>query len=330
MNKIELVSLLKPETETIDKIMRDDLADIDNKLLHKVVSYAIFNGGKRIRPLLAVLAARLCQTDSQVDEKNLYRFALCFEYLHAASLLHDDVIDRAHKRRGQKSANTVWDNTHVILAGDFLHSRAMLLAGTLGKATCLTIICKATEAMVDSEFIQLETAHTLNTSEHNYYKVLQGKTAALISAACETGSIFSNGTKNQGKALKIFGTNLGLTFQIVDDLLDYLGDPAKTGKIVGNDFQERKMTLPLIYTLTRASNTNTQVLKNLLEADSDTRAAALEQVRSIIDESGGFTYARQKAASLIEEAINSLNIFPEGPAKEVMKALSIYVLNRDK
>lgn len=330
MNKIEIISLLKPETDKIDTIMHTDLVDIDNKLLHTVISYAIFNGGKRIRPLLTILAARLCQPDRQVDELNLYRFALCFEYLHAASLLHDDVIDKAYKRRGQKSANTVWDNTHVILAGDFLHSRAMFLAGTLGKAECLAIICKATEAMVDSEFIQLANASTLNTSEDNYYQVLQGKTAALISAACESGGLWANSTISQRQALKLFGANLGLTFQIVDDLLDYLGDPAKTGKVVGNDFQERKMTLPLIYTLTNANQANKQVLQDLLEADAKTRSTALEQARTIIDESGGFTYARQKAQTLIDEAVNSLNIFPEGPAKEIMTALSLYVLNREK
>jgi len=330
VHKIEIISRLKPETEKFDKIMHTDLADIDNSLLHKVVSYAIFNGGKRIRPLLTVLAARLCQPDSLTDESNIYRFALCFEYLHAASLLHDDVIDKAHKRRGQKSANTVWDNTHVILAGDFLHSRAMFLAGTLGKDQCLSIICKATEAMVKSEFIQLENANTLNTSEDNYYRVLQGKTAALISAACESGGIIANGTNSQCQALKLFGTNLGLTFQIVDDLLDYLGDPEKTGKIVGNDFQERKMTLPLIYTLAHAETTNKNLLKDLLEADVEARSAALEQARRIINDTGGFTYARQKAQTLINEAVNSLQIFPESPAKEIMTALSLYVLNREK
>ncbi len=302
MNKDTLVSLLKPETEKIDTTMREDLADISNPLLHEVISYAIFNGGKRIRPLLTILAARLCQPKIQADEKNLYRFSLSFEYLHAASLLHDDVIDRAQKRRGKKSANTVWDNTHVILAGDFLHSRAMFLAGTLANSTCLAIISKATQAMVDSEFIQLENANTLNSSEHNYYKVLQGKTAALISAACQTGAIFSGGTKEQCKALQLFGANLGLTFQIVDDLLDYLGDPNKTGKVVGNDFQEKKMTLPLIYTLTHASSTNKQRLLDLLETDPNTRTAAIEQAKDIIEVSGGFTYAQKTAQSLIKEA----------------------------
>lgn len=330
MNKDMLVSLLQPETEKIDTFMQDNLADIDNKLLHEVISYAIFNGGKRIRPLLAVLAARLSQPNNQGDQKELYRFSLSFEYLHAASLLHDDVIDRAQKRRGQKSANIVWDNTHVILAGDFLHSRAMFLAGTLGSATCLAIISKATEAMVNSEFIQLENANTLDTSEKNYYKVLQGKTAALISAACETGSIFSGGTERQSNALKLFGANLGLTFQIVDDLLDYLGDPNKTGKAVGNDFQERKMTLPLIYTITHANSYNKQLLMDLLEADSDTPSNAFEQAKHIIEETGGFSYARQTAKNLIEEAELCLDSFPECSAKEVMQALALYVLHRDK
>lgn len=333
MNPIELVSLLKPETERIDKTMHADLADINNQLLREVIHYAIFNGGKRVRPLLTVLSARLCQPDlpalSETTE-NLYRFSLSFEYLHAASLLHDDVIDRAEKRRGHRTANTVWDNTHVILAGDFLHARALFLAGTLGNSGALARISKATEAMVTSEFIQLENATTLDTSEDNYYKVLQGKTAALISAACETGALVSCGKEEHGTALRLFGTNLGLTFQIVDDLLDYLGDPAKTGKAVGNDFQERKMTLPLIFALTNANVSERKSLFTLLESDSESRAAATQEAREIIEESGGFTYARQKAEALTTEAVNALSIFADGPEKSIMAALCQYVLEREK
>ena len=326
----KLLALLKPEADKIDAIMRRDFDTVSNNLLHEVVCYAAFNGGKRIRPLLTILVARLCQNQPDLDESNLYHFSLCFEYLHIASLLHDDVIDKAEKRRGLTAANHVWSNTHVILAGDFLHSRAMFFASTLANRQCLPIICKAGQAMVNSEFIQLENANTLNDSEVNYYQVLQGKTAALIGAACETGAIFSGGTEQQCQALKVFGCNIGLTFQIVDDVLDYLGDAKKMGKIIGNDFKERQMTLPLIYTLNHTNTTDKQILINLLTADENARIAEFKQVKNIIKKTGGFIYAHKKAQALITEAINALSIFPDSVEKDNLKALALYVLQREK
>lgn len=321
--------MLNVEAEKIDTFIRHDLENISNKLLHKIISYVIFKGGKRIRPILTILVARLCQTNLPLDEQRLYHFALCFEYLHTASLLHDDVIDNAQQRRGAKSANRVWDNIHVILAGDFLHSRAMFLAGTLGTEKCFPIVCKATEAMVHSEFIQLENAEILDTCEQNYYQVLQGKTAALISAACETGGVYASGTTEQCQALAIFGQNIGLSFQIVDDVLDYKGNSKKTGKVLGNDFREGKMTLPLIYSLNHADDADKQLLINLLKADPETRMAGFAEAKSIIEKTGGFAHACQKKQQLIDEAMNSLTIFPESAEKDNLLALSIYVSQRE-
>lgn len=331
MNQEELLGLLRPETKKIDHVMRQDLAGINNSLLSEVIEYAIFNGGKRVRPLLAILWTKLCLAGAE-DEMTPehYLFSLLFEYLHAASLLHDDVIDRAKTRRGRKAANLVWDNTHVILAGDFLHARAMLLAGTIGGNECLKKISSATTAMVESEFLQLQNATSHDLSEDNYYKVLQGKTTSLITAACETGVILGKGNSEQQQAARLYGTNLGHTFQIVDDLLDYLGDPGRTGKAVGNDFQEGKMTLPLIYAIKHASPQNKKILSQLLDANSQDRLNNFDSALTIIEQSGGFTYAKQKAKTLINGASDSLQIFPQNPAKNILAALSSYVLNRDK
>jgi octaprenyl-diphosphate synthase len=318
---------LRPEIEKIDQIMRRDLEVIENDLLARVIEYAIFNGGKRIRPMLTVLAAGLCGVAPSED---LYRLALTFEYLHAASLLHDDVIDHAKKRRGQTAANEVWSNTHVILAGDFLHGRAMRLAGILGGENCLDVICQAVAAMVESEFLQLQNAERQELSEDYYFKVLQGKTAALIAAACETGGIFANGSAAMRGALAKFGANLGLSFQIADDLLDYLGDPDKTGKAVGNDFQEGKMTLPLLYTLRQKNSKESDMLSELLASTPAARNASFEQARDLIAATGGFAYAGQRAKDLIREALHGLAIFPDCPSKEILTNLAAYVLERKK
>ncbi|VAW42064.1 Octaprenyl-diphosphate synthase / Dimethylallyltransferase / Geranyltranstransferase (farnesyldiphosphate synthase) / Geranylgeranyl pyrophosphate synthetase [hydrothermal vent metagenome] len=321
-----LLRNIRPETEKIDLIMGQDLsAAIDNPLLSEVIKYAVFNGGKRIRPLLTILSAGL----EGCNSPDLYRLALTFEYLHAASLLHDDVIDHADERRGRKAANKVWSNTHVILAGDFLHSHAMRLAGTVGGISCLKVICRATAAMVESEFLQLQNAEKRETAESYYFAVLRGKTAALIAAACETGAIFADSTRDKKQALALFGTNLGLAFQIIDDLLDYLGDEAKTGKAVGNDFQEGKMTLPLLYAL-RGDSNDSRELKELLANTAADRNSYFTRARDIISITGGFTAARQRAVSLIDEALAALNIFPDSSAKDTLHALAHYVLERDK
>ena len=335
MNHSELIALLKPETAHIDQAMRQDLAGIGSPRLGQVLEYAIFNGGKRVRPLLTVLAARLCRQrqgqDNGVEPRaSLYRLSLAFEYLHAASLLHDDVIDRADSRRGRAAANRVWDNTHVILAGDFLHTRAMLLAGTIGGEECLATIGLATSAMVESEFMQLENAENRDPSPDRYFAVLHGKTAALIAAATSTGAIFSRASQDECQALHTFGHNLGLTFQIVDDLLDYQGDPQKTGKAVGNDFKEGKMTLPLILALDRARLDDREALLALLHGTAEERAKALPQARDIIQRADGFHEAKEKARSLVGEAIDALALFGKTPEREVMTALAGYVLNRER
>lgn len=345
MNQSQLIALLKPETAKIDQAMRQDLAFIASPRLREVLEYAIFNGGKRVRPLLTVLAARLCwQGPEQAADPelsaNLYRLALSFEYLHAASLLHDDVIDGAGSRRGRTTANRVWGNSQVILAGDFLHARAMLLAGTIGGVECLATIGAATTAMVESEFLQLDNAKTLETSHRRYFEVLEGKTAALIAAATTTGALFAQASLAERQALHTFGRNLGLTFQVVDDLLDYQGDPQKTGKAVGNDFQEGKMTLPLILALEQASPQDQARLNALLHDSAEARRHNFPLAQQIIEQAGGFAAARNQAELLVQEALAALTLFaksppdplPTGselsPEHAVLTALADYVLCR--
>lgn len=326
MNNAELLAAFKEKAGLIDAAMKEDLAVIQSPLLAEIIHHAIFQGGKRIRPLLTLLAASLVGP----PPADTARLAISFEYLHAASLLHDDVIDHALLRRGAQTANTIWGMEPVILAGDYLHAHAMALASEVGGPAAMALIGRATAAMVESEFLQLHNAREILISEEKYFQVLKGKTAALIAAACEAGIGHSQGTVAQRLALHTYGANLGLAFQIVDDLLDYLGDPVKTGKTVGNDFQEGKMTLPLIKTLERAEAKDREALVALLKASPGERSGQLSAAHSLMEKYQGFSQARAKAESLIIEALARLTIFKESKAKEALTGLAHYVLSRDK
>ena len=326
MNNAELLATLKEKGTQIDAVMEEDLAIVESPLLAEIIRHAIFQGGKRIRPLLTVLAASLVGT----PPADTARLAISFEYLHAASLLHDDVIDHATLRRGAETANTIWGMEPVILAGDYLHAHAMALASEVGGPTAMALIGRATAAMVESDFMQMHNAREILISEEKYFQVLMGKTAALIAAACEAGIAHNNGSAEQRCALRIYGTNLGLAFQIVDDLLDYLGDPAKTGKAVGNDFQEGKMTLPLIKTLSRAEAEDREVLIAMLKATPQERNRQLALAHDMIEKYQGFSLARAQAESLLAEALAGLAIFGEAAAQKPLVGLAHYVLSRDK
>ncbi len=331
MNEIEkLKDLMLAEVALIDATIESDLASLDGQLdplLDEVLRYSLFNGGKRIRPLLVILASRLCDG----DEKNLYRLAIAFEYLHVATLLHDDVIDQADIRRGKPSINKEFGLVAAILAADFLLARAMTLVGELSGQAGLAIFCEATQGMVDGEFVQLRNCEQYELSEEKYFEAIQGKTAQLISASCEIGAVYANATKEQQVALRIYGSNLGAAFQIVDDLLDYLGDAKATGKRIGNDLIEGKVTLPLILALRNAEKANDDQLFKLLNSE-EARQTKFVEIVELVNEYGGFTESKLRAESLIQEALYKLILFKGSDivAVEILTGLAGYVLARNK
>lgn len=325
---------LKTEATRLDGVMAADLAAVSNQRLAQVLEHALFAGGKRVRPLLTLLAANLTAAARKaaptVAADKLDLLAISFEYLHGASLLHDDVIDHASQRRGRETVNQRWDTAHAILAGDFLHARAMLLAGSAGGVTCLELIGEATQAMVAAEFLQNEAMVNQDWREETYFAVLEGKTAALIAAACECGAVSAGGDGEQRRALYRYGANLGLAFQIVDDLLDFLGDPAATGKAVGNDLQEGKMTLPLLLAGQTASEAEGRRLREIMALAPSARRAAFAEVRGVLEKTGAFAACRRRAEELIAAGIAGLAIFPGGREVEVLSALGTYVLHRNQ
>lgn len=340
MDKETLLTHLQPEIERVNTTMVEEFSSIRSTLLAEVVHYGVMSGGKRIRPLLTILAGRLVaftrMPDSIAKEEdiqppdNLYRLASIFEFLHAASLLHDDVIDHSDTRRGQKTANRVWDETTAVLAGDYLHTKAMTMAGTIGGEDILAIIGNATEAMIDAEFLQMQTVSDFNLSEENYFDILRGKTGALIGSACEVGALFAEASPEQCQAIRTFGDALGLAFQMVDDLLDYQGDSNQTGKAVGNDFSEGKMTLPLIHALSNCEDKDRRLINDLLSATPEIRMKNTGKVIEIMTNTGSFEYTREGADTLIEAALESLDTFKDSVAKDTLRGVALYVLSRDK
>ncbi|MEJ2689967.1 MAG: polyprenyl synthetase family protein [Deltaproteobacteria bacterium] len=324
----DLFAFMKKEATVIDAVMREELSAIVCPHLPDILSHVLLAGGKRVRPLLTLLCARL--VNPELASRSLYQLATVVEYLHVASLLHDDVVDRADQRRGKPTANTLWGNAAAILAGDFLHARAMTLASMVGGVDCLAIIGRATAAMVEAEFLQLDNAEQQDLVTENYYAVINGKTASLITAACEVGAFYAGALEPQLQAVRIYGHNLGLAFQIIDDLLDYGGDEVKTGKTVGNDFVEGKMTLPLILTLDSAPTEEKNRLLDLLGADPEERLLSFGEAQQIIARQDGFGRARQQAVSLMGEALAKLDNFSACEAKTVLSGLANYVLSREK
>ena len=313
--------------ETIRTDLKHALADND-PLLDEVLQYALLTGGKRVRPMLAIVSSRLCGR----DDEELYQLAAAFEYLHVATLIHDDVIDKADNRRGVESVTKKYGAAVAILAGDWLHARSMHLVGSLAGSKGLDIFCKATTAMVDGEFLQLRHQGDTGVMEEQYFAVILRKTARLISSTCEIGALFGNGTADQLAALSLYGQKIGIAFQIVDDLLDYLGDEQTTGKKTGNDFIEGKLTLPLIHALNQAGEKDRATLLNCIHGDRSL-AASYNTAKHIMLDQKSFEFSRQRAGQEVEEGLRALTIFDRNLHEEclaILEGLAGYILSRDR
>jgi octaprenyl-diphosphate synthase len=326
-----LMAAIRKESIRVDEAMHadlDELAVTMDGLLAEVLRYSLFNGGKRIRPLLVILAARLCGRKGP----EIYSLARAFEYLHAATLLHDDVIDNADTRRGKPSVYKKFGLVAAILAGDFLHARSMSIVGELAGKEALCVFSEATGRMVDGEFQQMRNAADHNLSEDDYQRAILGKTGLLIAAACEVGALWAGASEEKRMALRTYGLHLGCAFQVVDDLLDYQGDKEKTGKHVGNDLAEGKMTLPLILTMQQATAKDREHLRGILGDEKKRRDAFMEVFR-LIEKYNGFSLARGQAENAGAAALAQLEGFSDDVSaqeKMILRGLIKYVLQREK
>ncbi|MCU0587416.1 MAG: polyprenyl synthetase family protein [Syntrophobacteraceae bacterium] len=292
-------------------------------LISVVGRYIMGSGGKRLRPLLMVLAARLCGYKGKRDAA----LSVVFEFVHAATLLHDDVVDHAEVRRSKPAANTIWGNPAVVLIGDFLYSKAILMAVGHDKLRILEVLTDATTKMAEGEVLQLINSDNLEIDEGEYLEVVTRKTAVLISAACQIGGIFASGPPAHVQALRDYGYHLGIAFQLIDDTLDYTGDREELGKPVGNDIQEGKVTLPLIYALRHGDSSTTARLQEIFGAEEIPREDFIE-ARDLVVEAGGIDYTQRLAMEHISEAKEALTAFPPHPTRDLMVDIADYVVFR--
>lgn len=293
-------------------------------LIGQVGGYILQGGGKRLRPLLVVLSARLCGHNGPAA----VLLGSVVEFIHTASLLHDDVVDEASVRRGRAVAHTIWGNPASILVGDYLYSKALLLAVGLKNQRVMDTLAEATTTMSEGEVMELLRVADLGLSEEDYFKIVDAKTAALISASCRLGAILGGAGGEQEEALAAFGRKIGLAFQLADDVLDYMADSEKFGKALGKDIMEGKVTLPLIHLVAHSSPEEAAAVKALFD-DPDSAQGRLSSVGTRMQRHGSMDYVLEKARRSVAEAKEALAVFPPSETREELGAVAEYVIGRE-
>ncbi|MEO1138842.1 MAG: polyprenyl synthetase family protein [Pseudomonadota bacterium] len=307
----------------VNDVIRARMASKHAPRIPEVTAHLVEAGGKRLRPMLTLAAADLCGYTGEDDVK----LAATVEFIHTATLLHDDVVDESTQRRGRPTANLLFDNKSSVLTGDYLFARAFQLMVETGSLTVLDILSNAAATIAEGEVLQLTAARNLATDEAVYLQVVRGKTAALFSAATEVGGVISGAPEAQVRALFDYGDALGIAFQIVDDLLDYQGDAKVTGKNVGDDFRERKLTLPVIKAVALASDEERAFWARTIEK-GDQRDGDLQEALRLLNHHGTLEATRLDALAWAAKANAAMQTLPEHPVRDMLTALSDYVVAR--
>lgn len=292
-------------------------------LIPELAGHIIAAGGKRLRPVLTLACAKLC--DYQGDRH--INLAACVEFIHTATLLHDDVVDESDLRRGRPTANSVWDNKASVLVGDYLFSRAFEIMVADGSLKVLDTLSSASAAIAEGEVHQLMTANNIATTEETYLEVIDGKTARLFEAAARVGAIVADRPESDESALAAFGRNVGIAFQLIDDVLDYSAHQATLGKEIGDDFREGKLTLPIILAYRRGDIAEQQFWRRVIEdqriADGD-----LERAIELLRKHGALTETVERARHYAGLAMRSLDRFPKNDAREALGDLVAFAVDR--
>lgn len=294
----------------------------DVALINQLGHYILESGGKRLRPLLALLSARALQIKSQ----HHIELAAIIEFIHTATLLHDDVVDASNLRRGRQTANAIWGNEASVLVGDFLYSRAFQMMVTLQNMKIMDIMADATNTIAAGEVMQLLYCHNAETTQADYLAVIHRKTAKLFAAAAQGGAVLAQATPTQEQQLIQYGTHIGTAFQLIDDVLDYSASAAEMGKNIGDDLAEGKPTLPLIIALQRAEATTAELIRHAI------RQGGLEHIQTIqsaIQETGALEYTTALAQQEAAQAVAALDALPESPYKNALIALAHFAVARN-
>ncbi|MFZ9449952.1 MAG: polyprenyl synthetase family protein [Alphaproteobacteria bacterium] len=310
---------LKRVNEVIVRRMHSPVA-----LIPQLAGHIVAAGGKRMRPMLTLAAARLCGVSS--GERHVH-LAACVEFIHTATLLHDDVVDESDLRRGRATANAVWGNKSSVLVGDFLFSRAFQVMVEDGSLDVLRILSNASAVIAEGEVLQLTTANDTETTESAYLEVIRAKTATLFAAAARVGAIVAGRPRAEEEALESYGLNLGIAFQLVDDVIDYASTAEKMGKSVGDDFRDGKITLPVVLAFLRGDDEERQFWRRTLEA-LDQGPGDLEHAIELMNRHGSLRDTVERARHYGAIARDALGIFPEHPVKRALAELVEFAIHR--
>lgn len=317
-----LTDLVGADLDRVNQLIIQNMQS-DVQLIPQLAGHIIAAGGKRLRPLLTLASAHMCGYRGD----RAPGLAACVEFIHTATLLHDDVVDESALRRGEASANAVWGNKASVLVGDFLFSRAFQLMVADGSLRVLEILSTASAVIAEGEVLQLMTSNDTATTEQAYLEVIKGKTAALFAAACEVGAVVGGRPKIEEDALQSFGLNLGITFQLIDDALDYSAKQETLGKTVGDDFREGKITLPVILAYLRGDAEERafwqRTLEKVEQKDGDLRHAI-----QLMERHGALKDTVARAAHYGAIARDALGIFPEGPEKRALIDVIDFCIDR--
>jgi octaprenyl-diphosphate synthase len=315
-------ALVNDEFNQVNKLVVEQLHS-NVPLVENIGHYIVDAGGKRLRPLLVLLCAGAV---GPIDREHT-TLAAVIEFIHTATLLHDDVVDISSLRRGRATANAKWGNAPSVLVGDFLYSRAFQLLVALGNMPLMQLLADTTNTIAEGEVLQLTKAGDPTTTEEAYFKVIENKTAVLFAAATKGAALLSTQPTNIADALYCYGLNLGIAFQLADDVLDYLGDPQKMGKNIGDDLSEGKPTLPLITTIQRGSDEEKALVQ---AAITDRNAAAIDAIIRAVQRCGALEYTMERARHYANEAEQALQELPSSQHKEALLRLCKLAVDRDR
>ena len=317
-----LTDLVSEDLKAVNEVIIGRM-DSPVALIPQLAGHIIAAGGKRLRPMLTLAAAQMCGYQG----RRQIALAACVEFIHTATLLHDDVVDESDLRRGLDSANAVWGNKPSVLVGDFLFSRSFELMVEDGSLEVLAILSKASSVIAEGEVAQLITANDTATGESAYMDVIRGKTAKLFSAACRVGAVVADSPKLEKEALDTYGMNLGITFQLIDDVLDYSAKQATLGKAVGDDFREGKITLPIILAFQRGNDEERAFWKRTLE-ELDQTDDDLEQAFALMEKHQALGDTVDRARHYGAIARDSLGVFPDSPVRQALTDIVDFCIER--
>jgi octaprenyl-diphosphate synthase len=316
-------SVLAGDMNAVNTLIRTRMASEHAPRIPEVTAHLVEAGGKRLRPMLTLAAARMCGYEGEDHVK----LAATVEFIHTATLLHDDVVDESGQRRGRPTANLLWDNKSSILVGDYLFARSFQLMVETGRLKVLDILANASAVIAEGEVLQLTAAQNLATTEEIYLQVVRGKTAALFAAACEVGGEVADAPQNQIDALHAYGDALGISFQIVDDLLDYGGASASLGKNTGDDFRERKLTLPVILAIAKAETMERAFWVRTIEKGKQ-EDGDLEHAMKLMAKYDTLEETRLKALDWANTAKAALAPIPESELRSLLEDVADFVVSR--